>query len=321
MTVRTGADAIATIQFAFGMSNGVSSRVSALVGKIVNAVTASFRLVTNHHPSPTPGPTPDPSATPTPTPTATPTPPYRYAIIDLGKDVQPLRVNNKGWMLQQRADANGYWRYFRSKPGSAPETLVALAANDHFRVADMNDEGVAVGVEWRDTGGGVGLHWPAGSTIATEVLGPAAPDWRRDSTEMIQDTYFSGIDNAGNVYGGAYTGGGYMWFWYLDCHNIINAHRWPADLSAPVALSHSTSTVDYGGSPFFVFNWTGPMDSVSRVATGHYIGERITPAEPPVWVGGSTSGMVDGQSVDFSPVDINEMESPWGMRTRPGVPW
>jgi alpha-tubulin suppressor-like RCC1 family protein len=335
MTVRTDADGIALVQVAFGASNGLSSRVSALAGKSINTANAVFRVRTNYRQAPIPTPTPDPNASPTPTPspTATPSPPYRYAVIDLGKDMRPIRVNNKGWVLLD-GTRDGQWGYFRWKAGVL-EQLTYTPENSGIWATDMNDEGVVVGAvqkwgEWIDDAENepeAGLQWPANTSEAVKISAPVAAsswDWRNPGT--IRQGSFSALSNknaAGQAkaYGRVRTGGGFGFL--FSPFSVINAYRW-SDFGSPVELSHSVAT------PFFDeynniigFSWTGFIDTVSRAnSSDHYIGRQETPPPAEWWfypeLHGPITGMIDGQAVDFGPEDLNESGVVVGNRTDGG---
>src|SRR5213075_1831716 len=121
-------------------------------------------------------PDPNTSPTATPTPAATPVAPYRYAIIDLGKDMYPLRINNKGQILVQGVDASGEWANFRWT-GATFERLNYAGSYSALYVSDMNDDGAVAGSfrfdgPWgstteRETG--AGLFWPATRATADKI--------------------------------------------------------------------------------------------------------------------------------------------------------
>jgi alpha-tubulin suppressor-like RCC1 family protein len=330
VSVRTDLNGEAYIYHSLPNIGGISSRTVVTAGDSVPLASTSFRGVTRLTPPPQPTPTPDLKATPTPmpspsgTPSATPIAPYRYAIIDLGKDVYPKRINNNGWILCDGPGPNDNWGSFRWKAGRS-EFLEPSPTNNSFSTVDINDEGTVVGSEdgpyykyshWIN---GInelsaGLAWPANMTRPTKLSGPIEPSWHQNLPGSIRQAFFSAITNRNAVtnqtayYGSSYLGeGAYRWLGLFDYHQVLNAQRWMDGTGAPIALSFSYSIVEDTWDPFFTVDWRGPMDRVTRAnAAGHYIGSRITPNPPNVFPPGDTSGMIDGQSVSFDPVDINE---------------
>lgn len=306
---------------------GISTRITAApsVPDLSTSPPVAFRVSTRFVLPPTPTPTPDPnaSATPTPSPTATPRAPYRYAIVDLGKGLYPIRINHRGWVLLAGSDANGSWGYYRWRAGTL-ERLNYSGPLNNFIVTDINDEGTVVG--WAGDASGnryswvyggknefqVGLKWPVNSPEPVTISG-LPHDERGDSGRgPMQMAYLTAISNpnpvtnAVDIYGGAYTGGGYIWSGLFDALNIMNAQRWSGD-SGPAALSFATSTMYRPpGFAFTVPLWEGPIDQVLRANTSrNCIGRQRTPNPPPL-LGGNESGMVNGQAVAFDPVDLNE---------------
>lgn len=322
MTVHTDADGLARVGFLFADVPGNSSRVTAGTGAFERWVTADFRAVSTYHPPAGPTPSPGPSPSPTASPTATPAPPYRYALIDLGKDTFPDRVNKKGWVLM--SDHNDSIRW---KAGVA-EVLTTSRPSDPFITWDMNDEGTVVGTGgqwWTDESPNPnysgnkevswGLVWPPDSTVPTEIRGPVAPHWAPTLTgKTIQQAYLRAISNpptgggSADLYGGAYEGSAYKVGSYgVTYKDILNAYRWSGSGGSPAPLSFSSSIpTDANGS--WVFDWQGPVDNVTRTnSSRHYIGTQTTPGPRVGEVNtSSTSGMIDGQSVNFFPTDINE---------------
>ena len=319
MTLRTGADGIASIQFAFGQSSGISNRVSAGVGKI-NRVTAAFRLVTNYHSSPTPTATPDPNATPSPTPspTASPTPPYRYAIIDLGKDMYPSRVTNTGWVLLSGTDpVDQSWNAYRWKAGVA-ERLTFSHGPGTSPITDgrdINEQGTVVGTVYNlaEHEEEAGMIWPAGQAVGKKV---SAVDVLHDSGWVAFTYYFkhsrcSAVTDANEAYGEMYTGGGY--FSFLRFGGVLSGYinngcRWSITgaLAEQMSAAHNI-TLDDGS-----MTWTGAMDSIYRVnSTGQWIGQRIFALDEYVpFIGGQVTlcdmtSIANGQPVAFYPIDLN----------------
>jgi hypothetical protein len=324
MAVRTNADGQASAAFLLSNTSGASSRITASTSALNNFVSAIFRAVTVYRPPPPPTPTPSPGASPSPTPgpTAMPAPPYRYAIIDLGARTYATRVNNKGCVLMTgETNPSGAYR-FRWRNGVA-EPLNNIKPDFYF-AEDINDDGTVVGwvgsnkdnfFWWLWDRSGVnefrsGLVWPPGTCTPVKVSGPATPSWVPGQSGVLREAYLTAITNSGEMYGAAYTGdGGYGDSRYnlLGYAAISNAQRWSDAFASPTALSlsHSTAT-DHGF--FWAFDWQAPLDSVRRAnSSGHYIGTRINPG-PTVGVVNvfSTTDMIDGQSVDFAPVEINE---------------
>jgi alpha-tubulin suppressor-like RCC1 family protein len=292
---------------------GTSSRTTAIAGKSDATASVVFRGVARLSlpPLPTPPPPPGTSPTPTPSPTATPFPPYRYAIIDLGKDMYPLRVNNKGWVLLAGFDANGEWGYFRWK-GGAMERLTYSGEHEWFTAVDMNDEGVVVGsfrrvfawVDNEENEIGGGLTWAAGSSGAGKTSAPVAArtwDWNRSGTEKWM--FFTAISK-NDIFGRVRTSGGYGAF--FNTFDIFNAY------SSIGPLSYGTATFSGNPAPSpDAFVVSGEIDTVSRAnGDGHYIGSklkllRVGSGHPPV-LEGTLGGMIDGHVVEFYPADINE---------------
>ena len=315
IVVRTGTDGIASVQFAFSEISGISSRITAVAGKLANKVSSIFRLVARFRatatPPPTPSTSPGPSPTPTPVSTSTAPPPQRYAIVDLGKDMYPIRVANNGWVLLQGWTNDYGWSYFRWKAGVL-ERLTHLGEYSEIVANDMNDNGVVVGSgangQWiRDAENEIqaGMLWPANSSTPTKVSAPGVFwnwDWRNPGD--IRQAHVTAIANNNEMYGGAKTGGGYGFFYYPL--SVINAHRWIAEPPSVEQLSFCVATVmEDPNSPFPTTVFTGHMDSIARAnSKREYIGTRTQPE--PLWGSGPSSGMVNGQDVEFAPKDINE---------------
>jgi hypothetical protein len=298
---------------------GTSTRTVASAGQSTALASAAFRSVIRFFLPPPPAPPPpDPNATPTatPAPTVPPVAPYRYAIIDLGKDAYPLRVNSKGWVFFSGFAADGSWGYFRGKAG-AMQRLTYSGTHDSFSATDMNDEGVVVGsfrqiVPWIHNGENEiagGLIWPTGRSDAIKISAPlAARAWDFNRTGTIRWCFFTAIDNENNIYGAVRTSGGYgLNFRTFD---IFNAYAWGGGLSGQ--LSFGTAT--FAGHPYptpDAFVLSGDIDRITRAnGHGHYIGSklallRVGSGHPPI-LEGISSGMIDGHAVDFHPHDIND---------------
>jgi hypothetical protein len=332
IATRTNANGEASVYHVLPDTGGISTRTTALAGLEGASSAVTIRGISRLSPSSSPPPsppqdpsaTPGPSATPSSTPSATPAPPYRYAIIDLGPDVYPSRVNNKGVILVQGADANGDWGSGRWKAG-AIEWLKPATPNRTLKALDLNDEGTAVGWEARAdldrpwlwfvidqvNDFTAGLIWPSNNPTPKVLNGPVTPYWDRYAPGSIREAYLSVISNRNiatnqiDLYGGVYLGEGPYGFSIFDYHQILNAQRWSEDLGARVQLSFSSSTVT-SWVPFPFIEWHGPMDRITRAnSSGHYIGSRLTPRED-ILLSADGAGIVDGQIVDFDPIDINE---------------
>jgi hypothetical protein len=322
---RTDASGLATAFVMLPEESGTSSRIAVspvMAGSTAAASGVVFREISRFVLPPTPTPVPDPSATPTPSPTASASPaatpplPYRYAIIDLGKDLYPVRINNKGWILLQGPDANGNWAYYRWKGGTL-ERLDYSGPHTSFNAVDMNDDGVVVGSfsndgPWGDqseleTQGG--LLWPPDRSTATRISAPESyPGFGpRDWYLKYRQASVTAISNSGDAFGQMCTGS-VCGFLYANLF-VMNSASWPGGSDSPTQLSHAIGTNDDPNNAF-ISHWTGSSDTVGRAnSAGHYIGGKLTPVPflyGSFYIYGSQSGMVDGQSVAFQPVDINE---------------
>jgi N-acetylmuramoyl-L-alanine amidase len=279
----------------------------AVVATITFRASARFVLL-----SPTPSPNPNASPTPSPSPTASPLPPYRYAIIDLGKDLHPRRINNQGWILLNGYDADGNWSSYRWKGGTL-ERLDYSGPYSNLVAADMNDTGAAVGSfsyegPWgaateRETGGG--LFWPPGRSTADKLSGSGSyPGFGRAAGLSFRVAGASAVNNANDTFGTMCTGTvqGFLFSTLL----VMNSAEWSSGSGSAVQLSNAAAS-NGDGTTFFPF-WGGSIDTISRAnAAGHYIGSKLTNLfANPFGVSGTTTGMIDGQSVSFSPIDINE---------------
>jgi alpha-tubulin suppressor-like RCC1 family protein len=263
--------------------------------------------------SPTPSPDPNASPTPLPSPTASPFPPYRYAIIDLGKDLHPRRINNQGWILLNGYDADGNWTSYRWKGGTL-ERLDYSGPYTNLVAADMNDTGAAVGSfsyegPWgatteRETGGG--LFWPPGRSTADRLSGSGSyPGFGRAAGLSFRVAGASAVNNANDTFGTMCTGTaqGFLFSTLL----VMNSAEWPSGSGSAIQLSNASASNADNTTTFFPA-WGGSIDTISRAnAAGHYIGSKLTNLYAnPFGVSGTTTGMIDGQSVSFSPADINE---------------
>ena len=318
LLLRTDANGEASAYHALPDAAGTSTRTIASAGNSGTSAFATFRGVVRFSfpptPTPTPSATPDPntSPTPTPSPTATPGAPYRYAIIDLGKEMYPIRINNQGVILVQGVDANDDWGNFRWK-GGALERLNYSGANTEVVAKDMNDAGVVAGY-FRNDGPWLnnkeneiqgGLFWPAASANATRISAPSA---LRTFEPQIPGTFreaeFTVISNANDIYGDACTGTvrGFLNHTIM----VMNSQVWPTSSPLPTQLSNAAAINNPLNSD--TSNWQGSSDTISRANSSHrYIGRKFTPpATIFKFLQGTQTGMIDGQSVSFDPVDINE---------------
>ncbi|MEY2562295.1 MAG: hypothetical protein QOH88_488 [Verrucomicrobiota bacterium] len=313
--VRTDATGQARAYHALPLSSGTGSRITASSGPPTAIVSTVFRAYSPYRlpPTVTPTPTPDPNASPTPTPgpAAAPVAPYRYAVIDLGKDMYPIRINNKGWVLLMGYDANDNWGYFRWK-GGVLERLTFPHPNGSASAMDMNDEGLAVGyleraVPWVNNAVNeiqAGLKWPANNSTGVKVSAPAVPtlDFRHPGS--VRQATFNAVNNNNDIYGGARTGAviGFL----FNPIGIFNAYRWSADNTAATQLSDASASAD--PVDLFVWHLSGSTDTILRAnSAGHYIGRKFTPSATISGLyQGIETGMVDGQTVTIAPVDLNE---------------
>jgi len=334
---RTDTNGEAFVYHSLPGTAGVSTRTTASAGSSAAAATATFRGIVrftlpatptpaptppdpNVTPTPPPNPTatptpPDPNATPTPTPspTATPVAPYRYAIIDLGKDMYPLRLNNQGQILMKGYDSNGNWSTFRWKGGTL-ERLTYAATNDQFDVDDFNDAGVVVGSfpeigPWKNNKEnevGAGLVWPPNISSATKISAPSAyPSFKPQLPGTFRWARLGAINNAGDFFGQICTGSvrGTLSQTLL----VKNSAWWAAGVSPPVKLGNASAANTPPDSD--TSTWQGSIDTITRAnVLNHYIGRRLTPFATirDLEVRGIQTGMIDGQSVSFNPIDINE---------------
>jgi alpha-tubulin suppressor-like RCC1 family protein len=315
LLVRTDTNGEAAAYHVLPNAPGASTRTIASADGSGASASAAFRGIAKLSlPTPTPPPsaTPDPNASPTPTPspTATPIAPYRYAMIDLGKDMYPLRINNKGQILLTGSDANGQPTNFRWTGGNL-ERLSYSNLYATAQVVDMNDAGTVIGniggpISWQnyvENEKEAGLVWTAGNANPRKISGPTFEPFELQFFGTLRFASLSTILNSGEIFGSLCTGVVAGFFNHTTM--VINGIKWPNDSSPLVVLS------DLGGAynPFDYFSyWSGSSDTVSRANTdGHYIGHKFTPFPRTfIFLEGTSTGMVDGQSVSFEPIDINE---------------
>jgi alpha-tubulin suppressor-like RCC1 family protein len=314
LPTRTDPIGEATVYHALPDAAGTSTRTIASAGNSDASAFVTFRGVVKFSLPPTPTPPPDPNATPTPSPSPTPSPfpPYRYAIIDLGKDLFPIRINNKGWILLQGSDGNGNWSSYRWKGGML-ERLDYSGPYTSLTAADINDDGAVVGSfsrngPWgatteRETGGG--LFWPPGRSTADKLSASGSySGFGRNAGLSFKLASASAVNNANDTFGAMCTGTvqGFLFGTLF----VMNSAEWPFGAGSAVQLSNASAT-NVDNTSFFAV-WNGSIDTITRAnAAGHYIGSKLTDLfGNPFGVSGTTTGMIDGQPVSFSPIDINE---------------
>src|SRR5688572_4403631 len=302
---------------------GTSIRITAsppIPNSPVRAGTVTFRASVRFVPpsTPTPTPGPDPSASPTPTPslTAMPLPPYRYAIIDLGKNLYPIRVNNKGVILLQGVGPDGNWGYYRWKGGTL-EPLTYSGAHSSLEAKDINDQNEVVGTfhrsdgPWNEDGPNElrgGLRWPGNRSTADKISAPGAfPGFGPHNWYLtFQSASLTAISNKGEAFGEIATGSvrGFLW----STNFVLNSARVPAGSTSPVQISNATAINNLNDQ--FLSHWTGSSDTLSRASKEHYIGRKLIPfTDNYIFfndIPGDRTGMIDGQVVHFDPVDLNE---------------
>jgi hypothetical protein len=122
----------------------------------------------------------------------------RYTAEDLGRTPwEPVAINNRGWMV------GGGYRY---RPGVGWEQL--LGSGGHF--TDINDSGVAVGVQFVHGGDDIALIRPPGQPVSA-LLDP----------EPGVDIRASFINNAGQVIGTKIGPAGEKGFLYTPGQDLI----------------------------------------------------------------------------------------------------
>jgi alpha-tubulin suppressor-like RCC1 family protein len=319
LVARTDTNGEAVAYHSLPNAPGSSTRTVAIAEGSAASAPVTFRGVVRFSLPPTPTPSatspPDPnnSPTPTPSPSASPVAPYRYAIIDLGKDRYPKRINNQGQILIVGNDDNGVWGSFRWK-GGVMERLTYAGMTDLPPVADMNDQGVAVGsfshfapwVNGAENEREAGLTWPADSSEGIKTSAPlAVPSWAFNSFGTVKQAFFSAISNNNDVFGGVRTSGGYEPIFHNE-FSVYNAYRWTVGTAA-TQLSFAAATFNQASGKFA---FSGAIDEISRAnRDGHYIGTKFFPQRVfpnPAVLEGTRTGMIDGATVSFTPRDINE---------------
>jgi alpha-tubulin suppressor-like RCC1 family protein len=314
LLLRTDTNGEAAAYHALPNAPGSSTRTIVSADGSAASASVTFRGIVQFSLPPTPTPPPDPNASPTPTPspTAIPIAPYRYAIIDLGKDRYPKRINNQGQILIVGTDDNDTWGSFRWK-GGVMERLTYAGMTDLPPVADMNDQGVAVGYFWQvapwvsnaENEREAGLTWAADTSEGVKTTAPvAAPSWGFRLPGTVKQAFFSAINNENDVFGGVRTSGGYEPTFNNEFF-VYNAYRWTGTATTQLSFGAATFVPASG-----TFAFSGAVDEISRAnRNGHYIGTKLIPQRVfpnPAIVEGTSTGMIDGQTVSFFPVDINE---------------
>lgn len=315
VSVRTADSGIAMAYFAFPRLQNHSVSITARAGPPRRPASVIFQFRTSDLPVMEPFALS--SSTPAPNPSATPPPPLHYAVIDLGKDVWPMRISNNGWVLVRNLDMG---QLFARWKAGVLEQLTYIDPSVYFEVSDMNNTGTVVGTLYPtadlDSGQEVevaaGVVWqPDNPVAATKISAPliaTTPPFTRPV--RLRGAVLKAIDDAGNLLGGVYTGWGYGSSPFRFPDPIVNAYRWSATGGAARALTSGTATTIGFDGPFRITRLNGPVisgDRYQRVRTnshGRYIGHMIVPGTDPTWPTGT--GMVDGRSVNYDPWDINE---------------
>lgn len=319
LLVRTDLKGEAAAYHALPQAAGTSTRTTVSAGKSGSLASVTFRSIAKFSVSPPPAPSPPPpGSSPTPTPSATPTPPppYRYAIIDLGKDLSPSRIANNGAVLLSGRGSN-QGGYFRWKSGVLEQLTYA---GDYYNVeaADMNDDGVTVGVlyqegPWINNAENeveAGLKWNADSAAPVKISAPlSVANISRFEPGSARQAAFTAVNNKNEIFGRVRTGvvlGGISTGGSNDYIAVLNAYYWPVNLGTPTPLSFASARMESSSAEKSL--WQGTSDTVLRASSsGHYIGRKFTPS--PIMfqlLQGIVTGMIDGETVPFWPKDINE---------------
>jgi hypothetical protein len=310
---RTGSNGLAMAYFTFPSVQNYGSSITCTAGAVNGIVSEVFHLRTTDLPVPQPMPRPSPTASPNPS--ATPPPVLHYALIDLGKGVFPTRIANNGWILA----SSSYLGVCRWKDGVL-EPLSYSDSSIYWEATDINSTGTVVGTLYpsgdissgQDTELAAGLIWQPGSSVAqTRVSAPfVATTPALDRPVQVRGARFNAITDAGTIFGGIYTGWGYNSLITRVPNPIVNYYRWSANGTGPQALTSGTaSLVGYYG-PWPITRVNGAVADPSEYApvransTGHYVGQMLVPGADPT--SPVETGMIDGRSVTFQPVDINE---------------
>jgi alpha-tubulin suppressor-like RCC1 family protein len=349
---RTDAHGEASVYHALPDAAGTSTRTTAIPDGAAPSEAVAFRGIVKLSPSatatPPPGPTgtPDPNGTATPSPspspsaspTATPVAPYRYAILDLGVDVYPIRVNKNGTILVRAPNRDnpdgwgvGRWR------GGTIEWLKASDPNSPLSATDINDSDVVVG-SMASTAAplddnrelAAGFRCTAESSMATKISAPSSFPGFGPFTYYLhyRSASFTAVNNSDTAFGTLCTNTA-RGFLYSTIF-VNNAARWSAGSFSPEQLSFANAVNDDNPDNLFYASWTGVSDTVLRASSNHYIGRRLTPESIP-WGAliAVEGGMIDGQLADFYPTDLNEggvvvgnapSNGPMVIRTLPSPP-
>jgi hypothetical protein len=318
LVVRTDAKGQAFAYHVLPQTAGASSRTIVSAGKSDASTPLTFRAIAKAVLPPTPTPAPPPPGT-TPTATPSPTPllraPYRYAIIDLGKNFSGYKIANNGWVLLD-SYSNQDPGHYRWRNGILERLTTTEATNvTDFNTMDMNDAGVVVGyvappTSWRvdaENETRAGLRWEPNQSLAVKVPGPLAvstTDGHSNQRGTVREASFTAINNHNEIYGWVRTGN--VTSFLLGVIPILNAYIWPENLGLPVQVSFASAVNDASNN--YTSFWQGSSDTITHAnSSRRYIGQKFTPF--PTIIGnlsGTTTGMIDGQSVSFQPEDLNE---------------
>lgn len=249
LTVNTNTNGLATIYFTSSSQAGFNSLVSA---------TANFNGATSSTQA---------SATAA-------GPPFRYAIIDLGKDRRPIRIANNGWVLIDEHYDDGHGNYgdnfYRWKAGVLEQLTYPLGAG----VSDMNNSGVVVG-----SGGAagtsegeysVGVRWLANSSVGQKVASPvaASPNYNHDGgLSAIKVAFGDAVNDGNEIFGHVYTGGLWRTEPFSNDHGIFNSYRWASNLASSTQLSHCHSITIPDGMDNWADHKTRSPAQTALVAT------------------------------------------------------
>src|SRR5882724_6443983 len=299
---------------------GTSIRTAATAGIGTQASSVTFRSIVRFSqgtPTPPPNPSATPAGSPSPsaTPNSTPIAPYRYAIIDLGPGMYPTRINKKGTILvggpdPGREDGWGYglWRGGSIEWLRPPDSCSSVAAgdlNDRDTVAGNFSSCLPISDNERELN--AGFIWLSTSATPTKISGAGRyPGWGPYNFDIYTRSFLvTVINNLDDAYGQMLTGT-VRGFLYRSLF-VWNSAHCPAGASAPSQLSNEAAVND-DPDDIFLSSWSGSSDTIVRASSEHYIGSKVIPDAKSVGftIGGRSTGMIDGQSVDFRPVDINE---------------
>jgi alpha-tubulin suppressor-like RCC1 family protein len=331
---RTDAHGEALVYHALPEAAGTSTRTTAIADGAPLSDSVTFRGIVMLSPSPAatpppatppPGPTgtptpngsatPSPSPSPSPSATATPIAPYRYAILDLGVDVYPIRINKNGTILVRAPNRDnpdgwgvGRWR------GGTIEWLKTSDPSSPLNATDINDNDVVVG-SLSSTAAPIddnrelaaGFRCTSESSMVTKISAPASFPGFGPFTYYLhyRSASFTAVNNSDTAFGTLCTNTA-RGFLYSTIF-VNNAARWLAGSFTPQQLSFANAVNSDNPDQFFYASWTGVSDTVLRASSNHYIGRRLTP-DPIPWgaLVAVEGGMIDGQLADFYPTDLNE---------------